>query len=87
MIVKVGNQSFDSRKVPVALVLDDQDLIAIGGIRMKNDTTSKPRSLYLRCPVDMVHHPDVLMSWLSEAVTEMPLPTVFKATNPGEPNA
>ncbi len=85
MIAKVGNQSFDSRQVPIALVIDDQDLIAIGGIRMKNDTPQAPRSIYVRTPIDMAQHPNVLMSWLAEAISEMPLPPVFKATNPGAP--
>lgn len=85
MIVKVGNQSFDSRQVPIAIVMDDQDLIAIGGIRMKHDTPTAPRSLYVRTPIDMLEHQAVLMSWLTEAISEMPLPPAFKATNPGAP--
>ena len=85
MIVKVGNQSFDSRQVPIALVLDDQDLLQIGSIVMKNDTPQAPRSLYVRCPIDLAKHPAALYTWLREAVTEMPLPPTMRAFNPGRP--
>ena len=83
MIVKVGNQSFDSRQVPVALVLDDQDLLQIGSIPFKQDKPQAPRSLYVRGPIDIDTR--VLRSWLQEAVTEMPLPPTMRAFNPGRP--
>ena len=84
MIVKVGNQSFDSRQVPIALVLDDQDLIQLGSIQLKGDRPEQPGSLYLRCPVDVPI--ETLRHWLQEAAPELDLkklaPRVF---NPGRP--
>lgn len=71
MIVKVGNQSFDSRQVPIALVLDDQDLMQIGGIGLKGDSQKEPKSLYVRWPSDVSLQ--VLNAWLAEIVTEMKL--------------
>lgn len=68
MIVKIGNQSFDSRAVPIALVLDDQDLAQIGSIGFKHDSQMEPKSLYVRWPVDI--SPEVLGAWLAENVTE-----------------
>lgn len=84
MIVKIGNQSFDSRQVPIAIVMDDQDLIQIGSIPLKGDAPGRPSSLYLRCPVDVPL--ETLRHWLREAAPELDLTKLApKLFNPGEP--
>lgn len=88
MIVKVGNQSFDSRQVPIALVLDDQDIMTVGTTTLKGmteDGKMKP-SLYMRWPQDI--HPQVVLTWLSEAAPELDLrtlaPRLFSVGKPKE---
>lgn len=66
MILKVGNQSFDSADVPVAVVLSSKELEWV------INTKPKPEGQFhalAKAPKDIP--PAVLISWMAEACPEV----------------
>ncbi len=67
MILKVGNQSFSSEDVPVAVVLNWAELAVLIEIAKRK----QPPYTCMAKPKDVPAQ--VAWAWLSEAITEFPL--------------
>jgi hypothetical protein len=84
MIIKVGNQSFDSHQVPVAILLTESERNIMLSPQSKPDGQLH---VFAYWPGDI--NPNILMGWLSEAAPEIDLsklrPAMFVMKQPVAP--